>query len=91
MDRTDLKTDTPTARPRSLSDLRSWLHSYRIRHPGRDGLPFSNRASDIIRTIDDRRPMTPEIRRAARELAELDPALAWLPAWKPRVAVPVRQ
>lgn len=79
---------------RTLAELRSFLHGYRIKASGK--LPRSARASIIIEAIDtlanDPLPDTAALlqlhmQRAARELAELDPSMAWLPDWKPRVAV----
>lgn len=87
--------DTPVTQPRSLSDLRSFLHGYRIKAP--DDKPRLARASIIIAGADtllNDRPgiaqaysVTLDMQRAARELARLDPSLSWLPDWKPRVAV----
>lgn len=70
--------------PRSAADLRSWLHGYRLRSAG--NLARSTRASIIIGGLDEGHS-TPMMKRAARELAGLDPSLSWLPDWKPRVAV----
>lgn len=81
---------------RTLAELRSFLHGYRIKASGK--LPRSARASIIIEAIDTltgAHPPTADqayvialnMTRAARELAELDPSISWLPDWKPRVAV----
>jgi hypothetical protein len=84
--------NTGSTQPRSLSDLRSWLHGYRIKT---EGDAQRTRASIIIGLIDsvingaDLGHRAPAMDRAARELAELDPSLSWLPGWKPRVAVPL--
>lgn len=92
---TNRRIDTSLTQLRSLSDLRSFLHSYRIRAP--DDKPRSARASTIIAGIDAILNESPtadrsylimlDMHRAARELAGLDPSLSWLPDWKPRVAV----
>jgi hypothetical protein len=80
--------------PRTLADLRSILHGYRIK-AGKE-TPQSIMASTIIEGIDNLLSGVPadqayhitlNMQRAARELAEIDPSLAWLPDWKPRVAV----
>ena len=82
---TSAQMRTPLTQVRSLSDLRSFLHSYRIRNGG--NLARTARASIIISAIDDNNPTT-LARRAARELAARDPeTFHWLPTWKPRVAV----
>ena len=81
---TSAQMRTPLTQPRSLSDLRAFLHGYRIRSAG--NLARSTRASIIIGGLDEGH-MTPMMRRAASELAERDPSLSWLPDWKPRVAV----
>lgn len=83
---TSSSADTRLTQPRSLSDLRSWLHGYRIKAAG--DLARTSRASIIIGTLDIGL-ISVATDRAARELAELDPSLAWLPTWKPRVSVPV--
>jgi len=85
---TDAKIDTPLTQPRSLSDLRSFLHGYRIKNTSAINEPNvrASRASVIIRHIDEGKT-SPHMHRAAHELAALDPSLSWLPAWKPRVSV----
>ncbi|MGY3527311.1 hypothetical protein [Bradyrhizobium sp. USDA 4452] len=84
----------PLTQPRSLSDLKTWLHSDRIRHPG--DLARTTRESIIITAIDTYGEdpgfdqtfrLGLSMRRAAKELADLYPDLSWLPSWKPRVAV----
>lgn len=85
---------------RTIPDLQSFLHSYSIRyalkHPGEETGQVRTPCQTIIdglntvRTVRD--PMqiadvTKAVRRCANGLAELDPALSWLPTWKPRVAV----
>lgn len=73
-----------TKLPATFAELRSWLHSYRIRnarHMGR-----TTRASIIIGAIDGGRT-SPMTRRASWELAGMDPSLSWLAGWKPRQRV----
>lgn len=81
------KIDAPLTHPRSLSDLRSFLHGYRIKARSNGKAGRVQRASIIINLIDCRHLASPYLHRAARELAELDPSLSWLPGWKPRVAI----
>jgi hypothetical protein len=74
----------PIAVPRTLTDLRRFLHSYRIRNAGHQ--TRTTRASIIYGALDDG-TTSPLTQRAARELADLDPSLSWLPSWKPRARV----
>ena len=93
---TSSSADTPVTQPRSVSDLQSFLHSYSIKHPDEDGKPFTTRCQTIVngykvlkeaQTLDQAEAVADSMQKAARQLAELDPALSWLPTWKPRVAV----
>jgi len=93
---TSSSADTPATQPRSVSDLQSFLHSYSIKHPGEDGKPFTTRCQTIVGGLNvlsvatDRAQivaMKRNMELAARWLAANDPALEWLPTWKPRVAV----
>lgn len=72
--------------PRTLPELHSFLHGYSIRHPGEQGHPFVSRAYIVMGAVK-RGNWSAPARLAAQELAELDPSLSWLPAWKPRVTV----
>lgn len=87
-------TGTELTQPRSLSDLKTWLHSDRIRHPGDKAR--TTRETIIISGIETLEENTgptqyyylrATMRRASKELADLYPDLAWLPDWKPRTAV----
>jgi len=93
---TSSSADTPATQPRSVSDLQSFLHSYSIKHPGEDGKPFTTRCQTIVsgwnvlkEATDKAQIMTVKanMQKAAKQLADLDDALHWLPTWKPRVAV----
>lgn len=78
----NVKSITPPAL-RGLAEMRAYLHGYRIRNGG--NLRRTTRASIIISAIDNAIP-TLMARRAARELAALDPeTFHWLPTWKPRM------
>jgi hypothetical protein len=81
---TDVHFGTRLTQPRTLFGLRSFLHGYRIK--AGDDVARTVRASIIIGCIDNGH-VGEWSRRAARELAELDPSLSWLPAWKPRERV----
>lgn len=68
---------------RPLAVIRSFLHGCRIKAGEYD--PRGCRASIIVRAIDSHSPEQKFWPLAtARELAELDPSLSWLPGWKPR-------
>lgn len=70
--------------PRTIPDLRRFLHSYRIRMTGNQAR--TARASIVYGGIEAGKA-TPMTQRAARELAEMDSELSWLPGWKPRARV----
>lgn len=81
---------------RTIPDLQSFLHSYSIKHPGEDGKPFTTRCQTIVNgwkvletaaDADQIAEVKRNMAKAAKQLADLDDALHWLPAWKPRVAV----
>jgi hypothetical protein len=81
---------------RTIPDLQSFLHSYSIKHPGEDGKPFTTRCQTIVNgwkvletaaDADQIAEVKRNMAKAARQLADLDPAMEWLPTWKPRVAV----
>ncbi len=86
----------PQDMPRTLADLRSFLHGYVIKAGGEGNEPRRFRAANLVGLIDTiRRPAGPYhdysvvqiMRRQSTELAAIDPSLFWLPDWKPRVAV----
>ena len=83
--------------PRTLGELRSFMHGYCIRSSGNEAR--TSIASIIVRCIDmlnettdpaHAKAVTRNMRVAAGDMAANDPAMAWLPSWRPRIAAGVR-
>ena len=92
-------TGTSFAIPRTLADLASFLHGYVIKAGGEGNEPRRLRAVNLeglaetlpkAADADHAYAIVQLMHRQAAELAELDPDLAWLPDWRPRVAVPMK-
>lgn len=78
---------------RTLAELISFLHGYRIKKSGDEvAISLASIIHDGAKTLpeaidaDHAFRISASMLKAAKQLAERDPAMAWLPDWKPRVA-----